>query len=67
MSQTMTLTEILIDVNRVKPVSFRQLQRYIKQIGIPPVGARQRPQRYPADTALRIKTFLGCSEGKADV
>ena len=42
-----------------KPVSKRTLQRYLADLNIRPVGAAQRPQRYPMDTAVRVLSRLG--------
>jgi len=55
----MTLSQITKAVNAVKPVSRPQLFRYIKAAGIEPLGARQRPQQYPPDSADRILDHLG--------
>lgn len=59
---TQTCSEILVEVNRQRPMCLRQLKRIIKKLGVQPIGARQNPQRYPGDTALRIKTYLGFSD-----
>ena len=42
-----------------KTLKTCQLYRHLKRAGIKPVGARQRPQKYPADTALRLAQYLG--------
>jgi hypothetical protein len=42
-----------------KPLSRRQVYRYLAQLNLEPIGARQRPQRYPAHTARTILTHLG--------
>jgi hypothetical protein len=43
-----------------KPVSQRQLYRYLAEFEIRPVSARrQTPQHYPDDTADRILSELG--------
>jgi hypothetical protein len=59
---TQTCSEILVEVNRHRPLCLRHLKRLIKKLGIQPLGARQNPQRYPGDTALRIKTYLGFAD-----
>ena len=55
----MTIEEIHKEVSAVKPVSRRQVLRYMKAAFIQPIGCRQRPQPYPDDTAERIKKLLG--------
>lgn len=56
----MTIDQITHEVNRVKPVSRRQVLRYISDFEIKPVSKhRQRPQIYPDDSAARIITELG--------
>jgi hypothetical protein len=64
MSQT--LHEALIQIRAIRPMSLRQLQRLIADLAIKPVGARQRPQPYPSDTAARVLTHLGLAQDKTD-
>lgn len=54
-----TIEDIHSEVNRVKPVTRRQVYRYIKQFHIRPAGARQRPQLYPDDAGQRIVAEFG--------
>jgi hypothetical protein len=55
----MTATEIHEAIKPHKPVSRTQLYNYFKALKIEPIGARQRPQRFPEDSALRILVHLG--------
>lgn len=55
----MTVTEIHRVVRQHKPVSRTQLYNYFEALKIKPIGARQRPQRYPDDAPLRILIRLG--------
>ena len=57
--QTVTLNQIILSIRVHKTCSESQALRYLKRMGIKPVGVRQRPQRYPADTAERILSELG--------
>lgn len=56
-----TIQTVLSEINRVKQVGRAQLYIYLRDLGIKPVGARQRPANYPADTTNRILTHLGIS------
>ena len=42
-----------------KVVQEAQLYRYLRACEIRPMGVRQRPQNYPADSARRILAHLG--------
>lgn len=55
----MTLLEILAEVNKQRPISRRQLLRHIKKAGVKPMGAKQRPQRYPINSAAVMLEYLG--------
>jgi hypothetical protein len=55
----MTVPEILKRVGEFKPVSRTQLYHYFKVVKIQPVGARQKPQRFPDDAADKILLHLG--------
>ena len=44
-----------------KPSSRLQVHRYIRAVGILPVGARQRPQQYPDGTDKLILAHLGAN------
>jgi hypothetical protein len=63
----MTASEIREKVSQQKPVSRPQLYRYIKALNITPIGARQKPQRFPDDAADRILIHLGFKNGTAKV
>jgi hypothetical protein len=54
-----TVGQILLEVRQHKTCSTVQLYRYFKRWGIQPEAVRQRPQRYPDDSAERILTHLG--------
>lgn len=54
-----TIAQILTEVRVAKTCSVIQLRRYITQLNIKALGARQRPQRYPADTTARVLEHLG--------
>lgn len=45
-----------------KKIGRTRLYFYLDQLGIKPEGIRQRPQRYPSDTAQRILQHLGFTE-----
>jgi hypothetical protein len=54
-----TIDQILLEVRQHKPCSEIHLRRQIKALDIQPIGARQRPQRYPADAAATILRHWG--------
>lgn len=54
-----TTDQILAEVRTQKTCSRPMLYIYFKRLGISPLGARQRPQLYPDDTAQKILTNLG--------
>ena len=55
----MTVAEIVKAIRPLKPCSARQTRRYIQDVGVKPIGARQRPQRYPDDVVGKILLHLG--------
>lgn len=55
----MTVQQIHKKLSRHKKVSRNQLYTYFKACQIEPIGARQKPQRYPEDAADKIITYLG--------
>jgi hypothetical protein len=56
----MTIYEVLKEIKPHKgKITRRQCYRYMDACQIRPLGARQRPQQYPADTAGRILAHLG--------
>lgn len=55
----MTVKEIHKKVSRHKQVSRNQLYNYFKACQIKPIGAAQKPQRYPDDAADQIIAYLG--------
>jgi hypothetical protein len=57
----MTLREIHRAVTSKKSVHRVQIYRYLRTLEISHIGARQRPQQYPPDTATRILCHLGLS------
>ena len=42
-----------------KPAHLKTVHNYLRTLKIKPLGARQRPQNYPADSAARILQHLG--------
>lgn len=54
-----TTNQILKEIHEHRPMSRAHLYTNLRRLGIEPVGARQRPQRYPSDTAARILSHLG--------
>ena len=58
-SHSMTIIQIQERVSERKPVSQKQVFRYLKVCKIKPAGLRQRPQQYPDDAADRILETLG--------
>ena len=58
-----TIQTVLTEINQVKQCGRAQLYIYLRQFGIAPIGVKQRPQLYPADTANRILTHLGITAG----
>ena len=54
-----TVEAILAEIHEYKTCSKQQLYRYFAAFHIEPIGARQRPQLYPNDTAQRILAKFG--------
>ena len=59
----MTIDEITEAVSSKKETSRRQVQRYLKACEIKPIGPKQRPQRYPENSAQLILEWLGLGFG----
>lgn len=58
-----TINRVLDEVTKKgRPLSRRQFYRFAKELEIQPLGTRQRPQRWPADTAIKIIVHLGLGE-----
>jgi hypothetical protein len=55
----MTIHEITEAIQPHKLVSKRQVIRYMNACKIKPSGARQRPQRYPDNSANLVLVHLG--------
>lgn len=55
----MTLQQIKAEIAPLKVISRPQLYNHLTTLNIKPLGARQRPQNYPEDSAERIKQHLG--------
>lgn len=53
------IENILAAVREHKTCSMATLYRYLKSAGVEPLGARQRPQIYPNDAALKVLAHLG--------
>lgn len=60
----MTIDQITQRVTALKPVSRRQVIRYLNDCDIKPSGARQRPQQYPQNSAIVILHHLGLAEAE---
>lgn len=59
----MTITEIQNGLAKAgKSVSPASVYVYLSKLEIKPVGAKQRPQPYPADSLARILKHLGLAE-----
>jgi len=50
-----------------KSIGLTRFYHFLNELSIKPVGARQRPQHYPPDTANRILAHLGLAGGSAIV
>lgn len=59
----MTIVEITKQLSRRKPVSRRQVHRYLSECKILPSGRRQRPQQYPANAVEKLTEWLGLDAG----
>ena len=58
----MTTNQTLRALRRAgKIIGVTRLYHFLNKLGIEPLGVRQRPQQYPADTAERILQHLGFS------
>lgn len=55
----MTIREILHALDPVKPMTPNALYTHLRALKIKPIGVRQIPQQYPADTLNRILLRLG--------
>lgn len=55
----MTIDQITEAIKPFKPSSRRQVIRYMNACGLEPIGARQRPQHYPKNSANRVLVHLG--------
>ena len=59
MKKFTTLKEVLGEVHKHRSFTKEGLYPHLHRLGIKPIGARQRPQLYPADTAKKILHHLG--------
>jgi hypothetical protein len=55
----MTVEQIIHQLKPEKPISRETFYQYARRFKIKPLGIRQRPQLYPADTVVRLKLKLG--------
>jgi uncharacterized protein YjbK len=60
----MTVIQIQQKICERKPCSLLTVRRYIRKAKLQPLGARQRPQNYPEDSAERILAYLGLNSVK---
>lgn len=61
-SAPITFKEVHAEVSKVVPMTERTLYNDLKQLGIRPIGKRQRPQCYAADSAARVLVARGYRE-----
>ena len=61
----MTITEIVEAIRPLKSLTREGLYPHLHALKIKPLGARQRPQRYPDDTAERVLIRLGFTKTPA--
>jgi hypothetical protein len=54
-----TTQEVFVQVAERKPMSYATLYKHLQALRIRPLGVRQSPQIYPANTANRILRRLG--------
>ena len=57
-----TLKEIIREVQAVRPLSARQIERHLRAADIRPRGARQRPQQYSNHSVAALIQYLGYEE-----
>ena len=55
----MTVLEILDRVCERKHMTRATLYSYFRRLKIKPIGAQQKPQRYPEDAAEKVLVHLG--------
>lgn len=55
----MTVQQIIAELKPEKPISRETFYSYCRRFKIRPLGVRQRPQLYPADTVTRLRLKLG--------
>lgn len=55
----MTVQQIITELKPEKPISRETFYSYCRRFKIKPLGVRQRPQLYPADTVMRLRIKLG--------
>lgn len=65
MKRHLTVKEIIEQILQHRPFSRESLYVHLRALRIKPLGVRQSPQRYPADTADRLLTRLGFKQRKA--
>ena len=57
-----TIKEILIRINSVKPCSKRQVFRYLNKAKVKPIGRITRPRLYPDRAPEQILEYLGLGD-----
>ena len=59
----LSTAEIVAEISRIKgSYSLAAFYRHKQELKLFPVGARQHPQRYPADTVQRILAHFGLAQ-----
>ena len=61
----MTITEMVDAIRPLKSLTREGLYPHLHALKIKPLGARQRPQRYPDDAAERVLLHLGFTKTPA--
>ncbi len=57
---SLTLAELQIKLQPIKPIAERTLRRYLDALRIKPLGdKRQRPRRYPIVAVKKLTRFIG--------
>jgi hypothetical protein len=55
----MTVQQILVEVEKFKPMTRETLYSHMRKLKIKPIGVRQCPQRYPEEAPQLVLQRLG--------
>lgn len=58
-----TVLQIVEELKPYKPVTYRQVHRYLKRFKIQRCGVRQNPDLFPDESADKILNKLGLKNG----